>query len=169
MSVPPHASILVGVLAERRPATSRWADHVWAVTDVLLDPPELAPWTVLHEEDGTTRFFAGTAELEFFRTETDNLKHNIEAPDPRIWVVLRPTEAAPGMLLQKVTVDPGEAHLFADVGQDQLESLALPAPLLGAMRAFVARHHQERQFFKRKRDRADPEALGRRMMDLDDE
>jgi hypothetical protein len=169
MSVPPLASIAVGVLAERRPAVTRWADHVWVVTDVLLDPPELAPWTVLHDQDGTTRFFAGSAELELFRTETDNLKHNTEAPDPRIWVVLRPVEAEPGMRLQRVTVDPGEAHLFADVGNDQLESLPLPAPLLEAIRAFVARHHEERQFFKRKRDRADPEALGRRVADFDDE
>ena len=32
----------------------------------------------------------------------------------------------------------------------------------GAVAAFVAEHHVERQFFKRKRDRADPEALARR-------
>ena len=36
----------------------------------------------------------------------------------------------------------------------------MPQPIAEMVAAFVAEHHVERQFFKRKRDRADPEALG---------
>jgi hypothetical protein len=38
----------------------------------------------------------------------------------------------------------------------------MPQPITELVAAFVGEHHVERQFFKRKRDRADPEALGRR-------
>jgi hypothetical protein len=77
-------------------------------------------------------------------------------------VVLRETDAAPGLRLCTVTVDAGEAHLYADVGTDLLESLAMPPGLRTAVEAFVAQHHVERTFHKRRRDRADPEASSRR-------
>jgi hypothetical protein len=38
----------------------------------------------------------------------------------------------------------------------------MPPGLLAATQDFIARHHVERQFYKRKRDKADPEALARR-------
>jgi hypothetical protein len=46
----------------------------------------------------------------------------------------------------------------------------MPPGLLAATADFVARHHVERAFHKRKRDRADPEALARRgpAMDADE-
>jgi hypothetical protein len=77
-------------------------------------------------------------------------------------VVLRAADAEPGMALQLVTLDPGEAHLYADVGSDMLESLPLPGFLRDPALAFIAAHHKERGFHKRRRDRADPEALARR-------
>ena len=38
----------------------------------------------------------------------------------------------------------------------------MPPPVRAVIDAFVAEHHVERPFHKRKRDRADPEALARR-------
>jgi len=170
MTAAPLASIEVGVLAERRPAMNAWADTVWAITEIVLDAPDLPDWTVLRQDGPRSLFFAGRAEVKLFRTETDNLKHNMESPEPRVWAVLRPTEAVPGMALQLVTADPGEAHLFADSGNYVIESLPMPAPLAEAIQAFIAAHHQEQQFHKRKRDRADPDALGRRSrLEMDDE
>lgn len=168
-SVPPLASIPLGVLVERRPATSPWAEHVWAATELLLDVPAVVPWTVLRQEAGRTVFFAGEGELRLFRTETANLKHNMDSPAPRIWVALRPVEAAPGMALQCITADPGEAHLYADTGNDLVEALPMPAPLAEAISAFIAAHHREEERYKRKRDRADPEAMARRPWELEDE
>lgn len=162
-------NIPVAVLAERRPATSPWAEWVWSAAEVLDYAPEAAPWTVLREEAGRTLFLAGATEIWLHPTDTDNYKHNLESASPRIWVVLRPVDAAPGMALQCVTVDAGEAHLYADSGSDLLESLPMPAFLLAPVTDFVARHHQERGFYKRKRDRADPEALARRSPMMDDE
>jgi hypothetical protein len=38
----------------------------------------------------------------------------------------------------------------------------MPASVAQAVERFVAEHHVEREFIKRKRDRADPESLSRR-------
>lgn len=171
MTAAPLASIMVGVLAERRPAMNAWADAVWSVTEILLDMPDVPAWTLLRQDGPRALFFAGQAEIKLFRTETSNLKHNMESSEPRLWAVLRPTEAPPGMALQLVTADPGEAHLFADSGNYLIESLPMPAEVAEAIQAFIAAHYQEQQFYKRKRDRADPDALGRRprLAEIDDE
>ncbi len=159
---PDSLFLTVAVVVERRPATSPWAEHVWRAVEVLEDAPDLPPWTVLREEAGRTLFLAGTAEVALHPTDTDNYKHNLEGGRPTIWVVLRPAAGEPGFTLQAVTVDAGEAHLYADSGNDLLEALPMPAFLLPVVADFVARHHKERGFYKRKRDRADPEAMGRR-------
>ncbi len=49
---PDSLRLPVGVVVERRPATSPWADWVWKPAAVLLDLPEVPPWTLLREEGG---------------------------------------------------------------------------------------------------------------------
>lgn len=152
----------VAVVAERRASTSPWADWIWRVVDVIEDAPETPPWTLLRQEPARSLYLAGHAVVAMHPTDTDNYRQNLEGGDPRLWVVLRAAGGEPGMALHLVTLDPGEAHLYADVGNDTLESLPLPAFLLQPARDFVARHHKERSFHKRSRERADPEALARR-------
>lgn len=166
---PEAVFLTVGVVIERRPATSRWADHVWRAVEVLEAAPDLPDWTLLREEAGRALFFAGRAEVALHPTDTANYKHNLEADRPLVWVILRPAPTPAGLALQSVTVDPGEAHIHADVGNDLLESLPMPPGLRGIAAEFVARHHKERAFHKRQRDRADPEALARRARLEDDE
>ena len=160
---PDSLFIEVAVLAERRPAVTQWAEHVWRAVEVLEQAPAVPPWTVLRQdEDGRTLFFAGTATIALHPTDTDNYRHNLTSAQPLAWVLLRPCEASPGLVLQTVTLDPGEAHLYADVGQDLMESLPMPPGLRATLEDFCARLHRERGFFKRRRDQADPEAFGRR-------
>lgn len=159
---PDTLRIPVAVLAERRPGVTQWVAEVWRAVQVLEEAPPVPPWTLLREEDGRALFFAGVAEVALHPTDTENYKHNLEAAEPLVWVTLRPAESAPGVMLQTVTVDPGEAHLYADAGDDLLEALPMPPGLRAAAETFVAAHHKERQFHKRKRDRADPQALARR-------
>lgn len=161
LGVPGTVRIPVAVLVERRPGTTPWAEWTWRAVEVLEDAPDLPPWTVLREEAGRTLFLAGHAEVELHPTDTANYRENLGANPPLIWAVLREAEAAPGLRLYTVTVDAGEAHLYADAGTDLLESLVMPARLRAAVEAFVAQHHVERTFHKRRRDRADPDALAR--------
>jgi len=159
---PDTVGIPVAVLAERRPGVTKWAEHVWRVVEVLEAAPPVPAWTLLREEAGRSLFFAGEAEVLLHPTDTTNYKHNLEAAQPLVWAVLREGATPSGFVLQTVTVDPGEAHLHADAGNDLVEALPMPPGLRAAATEFVARHHKEQAFFKRKRDRADPEAMARR-------
>ena len=170
LEVPGTIRIPVAVLAERRPGLTPWADWTWRAVEVLEGAvPDLPPWTLLREAEGRSLFFAGAAEVALHPTDTVNYRENLLAEAPRVWVVLREAAAAgaeappyPGLLLQCVTVDAGEAQIYADAGSDLLEALPMPPGLRAATEAFVARHHVERTFHKRRRDRADPEAMARR-------
>jgi hypothetical protein len=132
------------------------------VVEVLEAAPDLPPWTVLREAEGRTLFLAGRVDVALHPSDTPNYVENLAADPPRIFVVLRPAEAPPGMALLTATVDVGEAQAMADAGADLLESLPMPPGLRAVLAAFVAEHHVEREFHKRKRDRADPDARGRK-------
>lgn len=149
----------IGVIVERRPAKSRWQKHLWRVVDVLPGRPATPPWTVLHEADGITRYYAGTTDLVVYAKETEALVHNLGAAMPAVWVVLRAREGAAGLDLLLATVDAGEAQAHADTGDDLVEMVAMPEAVRGWLAPFVAAHHVERPKYKRKRERADPEAL----------
>ena len=162
MSVPPLARIAVGVVVERRPATSPWIEHVWRPVAVLAGVPEAAPWTQLPAEGDGATFYAGAAEVELYRSETTNYRHNLASERPSLWVVLRPTGADPPFAVVRVTADPAEGEAFTETGTDLVDAVPMPPPVAQAVAAFVAEHHVERTFEKRKRDRPDPEALARR-------
>lgn len=152
----------VAVVVERRAATSPWAEHVWLPVAILPGETTAAPWTVLREEEGLTAYIAGQTRVSFFSSETPNYKANLETGAPVLWVVLRPSGTAPGMELVAVLADPGEAEAMTTAGDDVIETVPMPGQIREALEDFVAAHHVDRGFFKRKRDRADPDALGAR-------
>ena len=162
MNTPPLARIAVGVVVERRAATSPWIEHVWRPVGVLAGVPETEPWTSLPGAASADMFYAGTAEVELHRSETTNYRDNLASGQASLWVVLRPTGGDPPFTVVTVTADPAEGEAFTETATDLVESVPMPEPIADAVAAFVAEHHVERAFEKRKRDRADPEALGRR-------
>jgi len=161
LEIPGTVQVPVAVLMERRPGVTPWADWSWRAVEVLEEAPDVPPWTVLREAEGRTLFFAGTAEVSLHPTDTTNYRDNLASSAPSVWVVLREGNTPSGLLLHLVTVDAGEAHIYAEAGNDLLEALPMPPRLRAVAEAFVAEHHVERSFRKRRRDRADPEALAR--------
>jgi hypothetical protein len=159
--VPPLARIAVGVVVERRKARSPWIDFTWKPVAVLPGHPEAAPWTVLSVDGETTTFYVGSIDIELYRTETGNYRDNLASGRPSLWVALRPTGVEPPYDLLAVTADPDEGESFTQTGDDVVEAVPMPPPVRDVVEAFVAEHHVERPFIKRKRDRADPEALAR--------
>jgi hypothetical protein len=152
----------VGVVVERRAATSPWIEHVWRPIAVLAGVPEAAPWTEISSSPDAVRFFVGGTEVELYRSETAHYRANLDSGAPALWVVLRPTGREPPFELKAVTADPAEGEGFTEPGTDVVEPVAMPEPIREAVAAFVAEHPVEHGFAKRERDRADPEALGRR-------
>lgn len=155
------AQIPLGVLVTRRKAASQWIDYTWQPTGVLVGQPEAPPWTLLSESGDTALFYAGTAVLELFVSDTGNYRDNL-AGDNALWIVLQPTGVDPPYEVAKVTADPSEGEASAETAGSVVESIPLPDNLRDLVAAFVAEHHSEQTFFKRQRTRAEPEALARR-------
>jgi hypothetical protein len=158
----PLQTIAVGVVVERRKAQSAWIDFTWQPLTVLVGLPEASPWTMLSDEGDRATFYAGAAEIALYRTETTNYRDNLGSGSPALWVVLRPTGVEPPYEVIAVTADPAEGEAMTEAGGDLVEIVPMPEAVRVLIDAFVAEHHVERPFFKRKRDRADPEALARR-------
>lgn len=153
MNTPALISIPVGVVVERHKATNPWLDFVWKPVSILEGIPATPPWTRLGPEGPATSFYAGSAAINLFRTETDNYLSNLNSGSPMVWVVLRPVSADPPYEVAAVTVDPAEGEAFTEAGNDVVETVSMPASIASRLEAFVAEHHVERPFFKRQRDR----------------
>jgi uncharacterized protein DUF3305 len=145
-------SIAVGVVVERHKATSKWLDFVWRPASLLIGVPSTEAWTPLGPVADTTLFYAGAAIIDLHRTETANYVDNLQSGKPQLWVVLRPTGSEPPYDVMAVTADPAEGEAFTEAGNDLVETVPMPGPIVQAVEAFVAEHHVERPFFKRERD-----------------
>ena len=158
----PLLRIPVSVVVERAKSTSQWIDYLWRPVAVLAGEPETAPWTRLTDDGDRATFYAGRADVALYRTETGAYRDNLATGAPALWVVLRPTEADPPYDLFIVTADPSEGEAMTEAGSNIVEPVPMPEPIRAAIESFIAEHHQEQVFEKRKRDRANPEAMGRR-------
>ena len=154
------AHIAVGVIVERRRAKSPWLDFIWRPAAVLAGTPEAAPWTPLGDAEDTTLFYAGDAVIELYRTETANYRNNLASSAPSLWVIMRPDASGNGYRLLAVTADPAEGEALTDAGNDLVEPVAMPVVVAEVINHFIAKHHIERPFYKRRRERAASPALG---------
>ena len=92
--------------------------------------------------------------VELHRTETVNYRGNLASGAPLLWVILRPTASEPPYQIVTVTADPAEGEAFTDAGNDLVEAVPMPAIIARTLADFIAEHHVERPFVKRRRDRA---------------
>jgi hypothetical protein len=161
-SVPALARIAVGVVVERRKAKSPWIDFTWRPVSVLAGLPAALPWTLLSQDDEGATFYAGAADIALYRTETGNYRDNLLGGEAKLWVALRSTGVEPPFEIFAVTADPAEGEALSETGSDLVDVVAMPHAVRAEIDAFIAEHHVERPFHKRKRDRADPEALARK-------
>ncbi len=155
----------VGVVVVRRASSGPFASHEWLPGMILPAAPPVAPWTRLGGGEGSEAFYAGPASLQLHPAETSHYRDNLESAEPRVWVQLRPGPGPEGDERLEVigaTVDPYEGEAMAESVGDVVAAFAMPPPVAAEVAAFFAANHVEREFFKRKRNRQDPESLGRR-------
>ncbi len=160
---PPLITVPVGVIVERSKSASQWADFYWRATGVLPGQPDTPPWTRLSDDGERATFYAGTAAVELHVTETGFYRDNLQSGSPSLWVALRATDTDLPYTVLTVTADPAEGEGLTETGTDLVEKVPMPESVRELVAAFVAEHHVEQTFVKRKRDRADPEALARRL------
>jgi hypothetical protein len=109
---------------------------------------------VIRSEGEVSTYYAGDAMIELHRTETANYRDNLASGAPQLWVVLRPAEGAMGFDLLFVTADPAEGEALTGAGNDLVEPVAMPAPIVEIVERFIAENHVEQTFVKRQRDGA---------------
>lgn len=158
----PLLRIPIGVVVERSKANSRWIEFVWRPTAVLGGIPDVDPWTQLVSEEHSVTFYLGSAEIVLYRTETENYRDNLASASPSVWVALLSTAGVPPFEIAAVTADPAEGESLTESAQGIVEAVPMPVAVRDAIASFIAEHHVERVFVKRKRNRADSEALARR-------
>jgi hypothetical protein len=150
------AKIPVGVVVERRKARSMWVDFLWRPILVFVGSPSAAPWTPLDTESETTLFYAGQALIELHRTETTNYRDNLSSGAPVLWVALHPAASGQPYEILAVTADPAEGEAFTDAGGYLVEAVPMPSEVVETIVQFLAEHHVERPFVKRRRQPAEP-------------
>jgi hypothetical protein len=85
-----------------------------------------------------------------------------------LWVVLRPrlaNSASAAFDILTVTADPSEGEALTDAGNDLVATVPMPVSIIETIDGFIAEHHVERPFQKRKRDRGEPQIPGDRAAD----
>lgn len=157
--IAPLATIAVGVVVERSKSVTKWTDYYWRPVSVLAGAPDTQAWTKLADEGDRVTFYAGPSLIELYRTETPYYRANLESGSPALWVALRATEGDPPYSVAAVTADPAEGEALTETATDLIEQVPMPEPIRKILADFVAEHHVEAPFVKRKRDRADPEAM----------
>lgn len=161
----PGEWLSVGVVVVKRASSGPFATHEWLPGTILPAAPPVAPWTSLGGSAGSESFYAGPATLQLHPAETAHYRDNLESPEPRIWVQLRPGPGPEGderLEVIAATVDPYEGEAMAESVGDVVAAFAMPPSIAAEVAAFFAANHVEREFFKRKRNRQDPDSLGRR-------
>src|SRR5215470_6911074 len=161
-AAPALSRMSVGVVLERRKATSPWIDFNWRPVAVLPGRPQAEPWTMLAMDGEAATFYAGAVDLMLHRTETGRYRDNLSSGAPSLWVALRATGGEPPFRVVAVTADPAEGESFTQAGDDLVGAVPMPAAVRDMVEAFVVEHHVEQRFFKRERERADPESLAPR-------
>jgi hypothetical protein len=165
----PTFTMDIGVVLERRKARSAWIDVIWEAHAILPEPAAAERGASLGRTADGELFYAGAATLEAHTIDTVYYRDNLATGDAKVWIVLRPQAGDALPELVQATCDPTEGEGYTETGWDIVNALPMPDAIREALAAFVAAHHVEQPFIKRKRDRQDPEALaaGRRGPDRD--
>jgi hypothetical protein len=150
----------VGVVIAKRKLKSKWADHAWLPHSVLPAAPEVAPGTRLGGGEEEELYYGGPAHVSLHPAETSHYRDNLTSGRPSLWVSIREI-AGDEYEVASVTADPYEGEALAGALGEIVEPVPMPPEIQATIAAFFDAFHVERQFFKRKRDRADPEALAR--------
>lgn len=144
-------SVLVGVVLERRALTNAWVDHAWLPVAVLPGAPEIVAGARLGVTETGERFYAGSFAMELHRTDTATYRDNLATGAPRVWIAARPRGDGGMPDVVGVTPDPAEGESYTEAGDDIVEHVPMAPEIAALLAAFVAEHHVERVFIKRKR------------------
>jgi hypothetical protein len=143
----------LGVVLERRRIAHPWQEHAWRPVSVVPGGPEVGAPRLLQSGEGWEHFHVATLDLELFPRETEGYRYNLSQARPVVYLLWRNGEASAAGWpdLFHVTVCPYEAQDYLDTGDVTVEGVAMPGAVAHWIADFVARHHVDERFEKRRR------------------
>jgi hypothetical protein len=148
----PHGSdtrhFPVSVILERRPAVSRWADHVWTAAGITVGGRTDAPDAQLIREDrGVSYFLIGGLDVALHADECESYYYNLVSDSPRAYVIAHTDGGQPQPFRISMSFD--EAHAYLE-GEDEIYAVDVPPELYRWTEAFVIAHYFPQKKTKRK-------------------
>lgn len=141
----PREVLRVGVVGRSFPPATPWADRQLRPFAVLPEPVAMAPGTLMSDIGGVQTVYLGDHALTLYHGETAHYRTNLSSARPSVWVSMD------GGRVHLVTPDPYEGESLAGDPDRLVDAVDMPPAIQVAVAAFVAAHHVEEVFVKRKR------------------
>ena len=148
--------IMIGLVVERITLTGPWSDFAWLPLQVLTSVPETPAWSIIVQTEQRVRYYAGEFRIGLHPSSTTYYRENLTSGRPSIWVAMQPDDAAPPLVISGVTADPSEGESFTETGTSVVETVPMPPEIMAVLADYIDKHHVERVFEKRKRDKSQP-------------
>jgi len=140
----------VSVILERRPATSRWIDHVWSAVGITVGRQEgRGGPRLIREERGVTHYLVGGLEVALHVDECESYYYNLVSDNPRAYVVAHAEDANARPQPFHVSMSFDEAHAYLE-GEDQIYAVDVPPELYRWTESFVIANYFPEKRRKRK-------------------
>ncbi len=141
----PQHVFRLGIVVASHPPANQWTGRMPRPVAVMTDIPMMAAGTLMSERDGIETTYMGDHALVLYSGETRHYIDNLTAKRPSVWVALDEGQ------VRLVTVDPYEGEALASDPERIVEAVPMPSALAAQLEAFIAEHHVEEVFHKRKR------------------
>ncbi|HEX6319005.1 MAG TPA: DUF3305 domain-containing protein [Burkholderiales bacterium] len=129
----------VAVVMQRRAIRNRWQNEVWEPLGVLAEPVQAgAPRQIVDQPELAQWLYPGF-EIVLRRAEAEGYFHNVSTASPKVFVLWRMEDAR--AVPHYVTVSYDEASRWMDGGAS-VDGVAMPADMVGWVRAFVERNYR---------------------------
>ncbi|KIN71948.1 DUF3305 domain-containing protein [Sulfitobacter guttiformis] len=141
----PREVVRVAVLGVSHPPANKWATRRVVPKALMADIPDLAKGSLMAEQGEVRTYYMGDHAVVLHSGETAHYINNLRAAQPSLWVSCDNGEVS------LVTADPYEGEAMASDPEKLVEALPLPVSIARQMQAFIAAHHVDEVFYKRKR------------------
>jgi len=143
----------VSVLLERRPAVSKWIDHVWQAIAVTIgsrhDQVEDAP-RLVRTSGEIHYYFCSGLQVKLYKDECESYYHNLMSPTPHCYVIAHTEDIEDPPEPFLITMSFDEAHAYLE-GEDEIYGVDIPPELYKWTEAFILVHYAPEKRKKRKR------------------
>lgn len=141
----PREVLRLAVLGVSHPPANVWARRVVRPAALMAEIPPLERGALMTEQGEVRTYYMGDHAVVLHSGETSHYIDNLRAARPSLWV------SCDGDTVRLVTADPYEGEAMASDPERIVEALAMPPAVAARIEVFIAAHHVEEVFHKRKR------------------